>query len=155
MKKPRLVLLLISISIGQPLYSQSVADSAKVATTLQALFHICKTIDFTDPQINELGTFYKAAPYIIYRGEDKKRAWKDFANYKQPSEKEGVDNICFRINGSVNQDSLYKITRYFTQKETEGTWHILLISWQKKGIPKETAFAFLKINNRFGLGDID
>ncbi len=31
--------------------------------------------------------FYKAAPYIIYRGSDKKRAWKDFANYSIGEEK--------------------------------------------------------------------
>lgn len=34
-----------------------------------------------------MGTFYKAARYIIYRGDDKNRNWKDFANYNKADEK--------------------------------------------------------------------
>ena len=69
--------------------------------------------------------------------------------------KKGVDEICLRINGSVNKDSSYKIIKYFTEKESEGTWHVLMVSYKKNGIEKKSAFAFLKIGNQFGLGDID
>ena len=99
--------------------------------------------------------FYKAAPYIIYRGSDEKRAWKDFANYSIAEEKKGVDAVCIRINESVNRDSSYRIVKYVTEKESEGKWHILMMSYIKNGAEKKTAFAFLKIGNRFGLGDID
>ncbi len=34
-----------------------------------------------------LGMYYKAAPYIVYRGDDKQRSWKDFANYNNADEK--------------------------------------------------------------------
>ena len=99
--------------------------------------------------------FYKAAPYIIYRGDDKKRAWKDFANYKDAQEQLRVDEVCIKINRGLNQDSSYVIEKYFTETESEGTWHILMISYTRKGVPKKTAYAFLKVKGRFGLGDID
>jgi len=130
-------------------------DSTAAATALRSLLSICKNVDFADPKTNELGMFYKAAPYIIYRGSDKERAWKDFANYTNAEEKKGVDGICTRINESVNRDSSYTIVKYFTEKESEGIWHVLMLNYKKNGIEKKAAFAFLKISNRFGLGDID
>jgi len=131
-------------------------DSTKAATTLSKLLSVCKNIDFTDPKTQSLGTFYKAAPYIIYRGEkDKARRWKDFAKYNNEEEKKGVDEICLKINGGVNQDPNWKIIKYSTEKESEGTWHVLIVSYVRKGVAKQTAFAFLKIKSQFGLGDID
>ena len=113
-------------------------------------------VDFADPKVTKLGTFYKAAPYIVYRGDDKARAWKVMSDYTNEYEKKGVDDVCDRMNRTANQDSTgYRITKYFTEKESEGTWHILMVSYKKKGVEKSAAFAFLKIGNRFGLGDID
>lgn len=130
-------------------------DSLVVATTLKSLFYISRNIDFADPKTKDSGLFYKAAPYIIFHGNDKKRAWKDFARYGNPVEKKGVDAICTKINETVNRDTAYKIIKYFTQKESEGTWHVLMITYQKKGVEKHAAYAFLKIGRRYGLGDID
>lgn len=131
------------------------SDSLQAARSLNELFALCRTVDFADPLVSKLGTFYKAAPYVIYRGTDKKRAWKDFADYKNADEKKGVDDICLRINSSVNSDTAFKIIKYFTEKESEGIWHVLMVSYRKKGVAKKAAFAFLKIGERFGLGDID
>ena len=132
------------------------ADSAQVAKTLHELLLICRSVNFADPKVKQLGTFYKAAPYIVYRGDDKARAWKVMSDYTKEYDKKGVDDVCERINRTANQDSLgYKIIKYFTEKESEGTWHVLMVSYKKKGVEKTAAFAFLKIGNRFGLGDID
>ncbi len=131
-------------------------DSTKAATTLSKLLSICKNVDFADPKTLSVGTFYKAAPYIIYQGEkDKARRWKDFAKYDNAEEKKGVDEVCLRINGGVNQDPNWKIIQYTTEKESEGTWHVLIVSYIRKGVAKQAAFAFLKIKGKFGLGDID
>jgi hypothetical protein len=130
-------------------------DSVAAATTLQSLLSVCKNVDFADPKTTELGMFYKAAPYIIYQGSDKNRAWKVFANYRNAEEKKGVDEVCTRIKESVNRDSSYTIVKYITEKESEGIWHVLMVSYKKNGIEKKAAFAFLKIGDRFGLGDID
>ena len=130
-------------------------DSLALTKTLKELLAICQSVDFADPKVIKLGTFYKAAPLIVYRGADKKRAWKDLADYSKADEKKGVDEICMKINQTVNRDSSYQIVKYFTEKESEGTWHVLQLSYNKKGVKKLIAFAFLKIGNRFALGDID
>lgn len=157
MKFKYLPLVFILSVLGFDLDAQAVkSDSAQVAKTLHDLLLICRTVDFADPQVKKLGTFYKAAPYIVYRGDDKKRAWKTMSDYSNEYEKKGVDDVCERINRTANLDSAgYKITRYFTEKESEGTWHVLMVSYKKKGAEKTAAFAFLKIGNKFGLGDID
>lgn len=131
-------------------------DSAQVAKTLHELLRICRTVDFADPNVIKLGTFYKAAPYIVYRGDDKSRSWKVMSDYTKEYDKKGVDDICERLNRTANQDSSgYKIINYRSEKESEGTWHVLMVSYKKKGVEKRAAYAFLKIGNRFGLGDID
>ncbi|MEP7239133.1 MAG: hypothetical protein ABI685_14735 [Ferruginibacter sp.] len=131
------------------------ADSLQLAKTLNELVTICRTVNFADPKVKELGTFYKAAPYIVYRGDDKNRAWKVFADYTNEYEKKGVDDICERINRTANQDSAYKIIKYITKTESEGTWHVLTVIYKRKGIERTALFAFLRIGNKFGLGDID
>lgn len=155
MKKYFLITAFI-IAFGATVTAQNnITDSLEVVTVLKKLLTECKNVDFTDPQTSSIGTFYKAAPFIIYRGEDKKRAWKDFANYSNEIEKKGVDEVCYKINNTINQDSSYKILKFHKEKESEGEWNVLIISYLRKGKQKEVAFAFLKVNNRFGLGDID
>ena len=157
MKLKYLLLLMIAFTVGFNANGQtSKTDSAQVAKTLHDLLRICRTVDFADPNVTKLGTFYKAAPYIVYRGDDKSRAWKVMADYTKEYDKKGVDDICERINRTANRDSAgYKITKYITKKESEGTWHVLMVTYKVKGIEKNAIYAFLKIGNKFGLGDID
>ena len=156
MKIKHFIAAIITITISLPALAQNKkADSLKLVTVFKELLSICKNVDFADPKVKDSGTFYKAAPYIIYRGDDKQRAWKDFANYNNALEKKGVDEVCYRINNTINQDSSYHIEKYFTEKQSEGVWHVLMITYKKRGVDKKLAFAFLKLKNRFGLGDID
>jgi hypothetical protein len=152
----RLILFIACLVLFNFVEAQNkTADSTAVVKTFKELLAICKNIDFKDPKTTELGTFYKAAPYIVYRGDDKKREWKDFANYNNETEKKGVDAICLRINGNINRDTAYTITKYISENQSEGTWHVLMVHYTKKGVAKQAAFAFLKIKTKFGLGDID
>ncbi len=154
--KVKYFLVLLFCIMSQGLLAQgSAADSLNAAKALNVLVTICRAVDFSDPMVSKLGTFYKAAPFIVYRGDDKIRAWKDFTNYENADEKKGVDQICLRINQTLSPGSDFKIVKYSTEKESEGIWHVLTVSYNKKGGIKKAAFAFLKINNRFGLGDID
>lgn len=132
------------------------SDSLQVAQLLHELLTICKTAGFSNAEVSKPGVFYKAAPHIIYRGNDKTRAWKVFTDYSKPEDKQRVHEICHKINQTANQDSSgYKISKYYTEKESEGTWHVLMATYTKKGKEKITAYAFLKIGNKFGLGDVD
>lgn len=157
MKIKKLLLLMIAITGGIHAIAQAnKTDSAQVAKTLHELLRICRTVDFADPNVIKLGTFYKAAPYIVYRGDDKSRSWKVMSDYTKEYDKKGVDDICERINRTANQDSSgYKIINYRSEKESEGTWQVLMVSYKKNGVEKKAVYAFLKIGNKFGLGDID
>jgi hypothetical protein len=147
--------LLIFFSVTLFSASAQNNDSVVLAKTFNELTSLCKNVDFGDPKSFELGYFYKAAPYIVYRGEDVKRKWKAAADYSKAEDKKGVDYVCERINQTANQDKDYKIVQYFTEKESEGTWYILMVTYLRKGIEKKSAFAFLKIDGKFLLGDID
>lgn len=49
-------------------------DSAIVAKTFKELAMLCKKVDFADPKVQRYGVFYNCAPFILYMGNDKKRA---------------------------------------------------------------------------------
>jgi hypothetical protein len=153
--KINLLIIVSFLSLNLCKAQNFATDSLEVVNTFKNIISLCKNVDFSDPKVLEIGTFYKVAPFIIYRGDDKKRAWKDFANYNNEDEKNGVDNVCFKINQTVNQDSSYKILKFHKEKESEGEWNVLQIEYVKKGKTKIAAFAFLKVKNKFGLGDID
>ncbi len=148
-------LFIITAMISLSANAQSTKDSAEVVKALKELLSICKNVDFGDPKTSSLGTFYKAATYIIYQGDDDKRRWKDFANYSNAEEKKRVDEVCYDINSTINQDSSYVITGFKTNKESEGMWYVLQVSYMKKDRKRNINFAFLKVKNRFGIGDID
>jgi len=131
------------------------ADSLSVANTLTAIVAACKDVSASDIGTKGLGQFYKAAPYIIYRGTEKKRAWKDFVIYTNENEKVIADDICKRIIRSINLDVNYKVVKYFTKKESEAVWHVLIVSYKINERENKASFAFLKIGKRFGLGDVD
>lgn len=144
-----LAILLTGVTVHA---QNSIADSVKVARTLTELLTICDAVNTSEQtSLN----FHRAAPYIVYRGDDKSRMWNDFANYSNVHEKEVVDNICLRINGYVRQDKKYKLTGYQTATESEGQWHVIIVSFKIEGVEKQVAFAFLKIKGKFALGDID
>ena len=149
------ITLFVFVAVTPSFAQKTKTDSLQVAKTLHELLTICRTVDFADPNVTALGTFYKAAPYIIYRGDDTKRKWKDFANYSNADEKKQVDAICERINRTANQDTAYSITQYITETESEGTWHVLMVNYKKNSAERSIAFAFLRIGKKFGLGDID
>ncbi|MCB9252338.1 MAG: hypothetical protein H6605_07700 [Flavobacteriales bacterium] len=130
-------------------------DSAEVVTALENILSICKNVDFTDSNVLKLGSFYKAAPFIVYRGDDKNRSWKDASDYANEIEKKGVDHICLKINNTVNRDENYRIVGFRMETESEGTWYALKLTYMKNGVQKTAEFAFLKIKGLYLLGDID
>ena len=145
------MLLLTATSFAQ----KQAGDSVAVAKVLTGLLQICREAELGGQNATKPCTFTKAARYIVYRGEDKSRRWKDFSDYTRENEKQHVDEICARINKTVNQDSRYQLLDYATNKESEGTWHTVTVAYSKNGEERRALFAFLFIKGRFVLGDID
>ena len=117
-----------------------------VETRLTRLFDICKSNQFED-----------AASYFVYRGPDKSREWKDTLHADDPTEKGAAREICRRITGYLDESDSYSFGEVKVERESEGEWHALEVSFQLKGSggAKKAIFAFLNINGQFAIGDID
>jgi hypothetical protein len=122
-------------------------DSANAVIMLKKILLICKD--------SSAIAKVKAAPYIVYKGNDEKRAWKSICNYNNPEDKKRVDEMYTRIKKSTSLDSNYKIIHYLTEKESEGVWYILVTELKKNGELQHVAYAFLKLDNHLYLGDIE
>lgn len=92
-----------------------------------------------------------AALYIVYRGNDEQRKWKDTYNYENESEKFEVDQACIRIKKNLESSPDFIFKEFKKETESEGTWHI----WEVLFGDKKVYFALLKINGKYCLGDID
>jgi hypothetical protein len=157
----KIVFLIAFVSLSLPLFAEEIKNPEKhpdaqvVKQTLEELFKICQDIDWKDPKVTELGPFYKADRYVVYRGPDRERRWKDFANYSDPEERKNVDGVCVRINETINRSGNYEFGKFIIEKESEGTWHVWEVFYTEGDKKKRVYFAFLKIGDRYGIGDID
>ena len=115
-----------------------------VRKRLAELFEICKGEDLS-----------KAAGYVVYRGVDKDRKWKDPCDYKNEDEKKAVDRICERIKGYFKDYESHEIVKFHAEKESEGEWCILEVTFKKAEKTKKVAFCFLKVKDAYAIGDID
>ena len=138
----KLKILICLISLYATVISAS-AQSESVGERLQKLF----VLSFTD-------NYKTAAKYIVYRGDDTARAWKDVYNYYNEDEKKAVIEICKRIKNYLETGGDYELSEFTEDEESEGTWYTWLVEFQK-GDKRKVYFSFLKIGKRYALGDID
>ena len=80
-------------------------------------------------------------------------------------------NVVYRYDSGATQETRRRIFEFLKNlgggaltsavqvpdgpKESEELWHVLIISYMKKGVETKAIFSFLKIGKHFGLGDID
>ncbi len=76
------------------------AQSEKVGDRLHKLFVLCFTDNYKD-----------ASKYIVYRGSDTSRIWKDVYNYENEDEKKSVIDICKRIKSYLEEGGDYEPRR--------------------------------------------
>lgn len=119
-------------------------DPAAVKTRLVELFGLCKT-----KGINA------AAAYFVYRGPDKGREWKDTYRATDPAERAAVEDGCARIKGYLDQSESYTFGPVKVEKESEGDWHVIEVSFKQGEETKKVIFAFLPVKGQFAIGDID
>jgi hypothetical protein len=135
---------ILTFLIGFFITSASVfAQSEAVGERLQKLFVLC----FTD-------NYKTAAKYIVYRGDDTSRAWKDVYNFSNEEEKKAVIDECTKIKHFLETGGDYELTDFTEKEESEGTWYTWQVEFQK-GDKKKVYFSFLKIGKKYALGDID
>jgi hypothetical protein len=113
-------------------------------TRLAELFGLCKT-----------GGTAAAAAYFVYRGPDKNREWKDTYRANDSADRAAVEEGCRRIKGYLDESEGYVFGAVKVEKEPEGQWHVVEVSFQQKGKTKKVLFAFLPLGGQFAVGDID
>jgi hypothetical protein len=132
--------------------AQNNNDSLLVSRVFNDFVSVTRKVNVYHP--NEMD-YSLSARYIVYRGEDTTRKWKDVCNYQNELEKINVDNVCLRLMKYLTPASDYKIVNYITEVQEEGQWHVLMVVFNSLSGTKEVAFAFLKIGDTFAIGDID
>ena len=97
----------------------------------------------------------KVANYIVYRGDDEARRWKDLANYDNEIERERI----VRFRKDIVKDYLkytnIEYLKYMEMEQKGKMWYVLQVKFSNDTDNETVYFAFLKINGHFAIGDID
>lgn len=140
MKAPIVIALsaaLLLCACGESGTPQERAESA-----LEALTEAC-----ADPQ----GDYSGAEGLVLYSGSDGARKYKDFAS-ADGQERQMLNSACYRITTLMRGGEGYTVTSYESEAESEGAWHVLGVEF---GSGQTAQLAFLEVDGRMGLGDID
>lgn len=119
-------------------------NSEEVKARLTELFDLCRRDDLD-----------AAAAYFVYRGPDDSRKWKDVYHASDSMERAEVKDICLRIKSYLDTSDGYEFGAIKVEREREGEWHALEVSFRQGNEKKKAIFAFLRIKGRFAIGDID
>jgi hypothetical protein len=92
----------------------------------------------------------KLAAFVVFKGRDESRKWKDVCNYTGEEDKVRVDSFVRQLN-EVFVDGAPVPESFSTEKESEGEWLLL----HCKAGEKKVTFAFLKLKDTLAVGDID
>lgn len=122
-------------------FPQSKSD--KVQARLTELFALAKADKYSD-----------AASYIVYRGKDDARRWKDVYNYYYENEDKEVSRVCKQIKELLENGGTCNFAKFKTEAESEGEWCIWEVNFSA-GEKKKVSFACLLIKGVYCLGDID
>lgn len=139
-----LTLFMLWASGSTPGQQKRAAETKAVKTRLAEVFNLCQS-----------GNALEAAAYFVYRGADKSREWKDTFRASDAAEKAGVEEICRRIKGYLDASQRHQFGPVKVERESEGNWHVLEVTFQQGVQTKKVLFAFLTIKGRFSIGDID
>lgn len=146
-------LLLLSLFLLQavavaPLYggttSMKKTKKELVSERLTRLFELCREHDHA-----------AMASYLVYRGENKKRNWKDTYRYDGTEENKQVEWRCDYIRKLLLGYDSYEFGDVEIDTESEGEWVALEVTFKKGEEYKKMRFAFLKIKGKYSLGDMD
>lgn len=120
--------------MNQPGFSKKIQDRVK------------EIIDFAKQ--NNVQAFTES---LVYRGEDETRRWKTALSLQDTEESRQAEKWMNRIRNSFELCSEYSFAAIRTDREEEGTWMVQPVHCGERTI----YFAFLKIGDRYLLGDMD
>ncbi len=134
-----LILLITSLAL-----SAGASERKPVKTRLTELFALCKA-----------GDSDAAAGYFVYRGPDESRKWKDTYRAADAAERAEVKDACARIKNYLDESQGYTFGPVKVERESEGAWRVVEVSFKQGEETKRVIFAFLPVKGQFSIGDID
>ena len=127
--------LLLFVSVTQA----QTRDEELSKKELEKIFNLCK-----------LDKDFKLAQYVVYRGDDEARKWKDSSHPKRQDEMKAVRKMKSSIKKYLAKGE-YTFEEFFQEEESEGVWNVWKVNFNGKSV----YFAMLKINGKYAIGDID
>jgi hypothetical protein len=131
-----------------PLPSASPADEARVKAQMERLLRLAPDGE-------------AVAPLVGCYAEEKDGSFRVWAcDPSAPADRARADDFAQRLDAFVQHvgPTGYGFARYFTDTESEGTWHVLQIDFLRPGQPDDTGSiyaSFMEIDGQFLLGDLE
>jgi hypothetical protein len=116
--------------------------------------------DRTKARLEELFTVVRAqvpsaaAPFVVYRGKDPARRWKDVSNYADEEEAKHVDAV-FQRAWNLLVRGTPRFLEFRSEKESEGTWLVWTVAFGEGDGATKAELACLEVKGTIALGDID
>jgi hypothetical protein len=97
------------------------------------------------------GNIKEFAGFVVYRGEDKNRSWKSAINMQDDEENKQAINIMEKVQRVIKDCNNFSFGKIHAERESEGYWIVQPVICGDKTV----SIAFLKINDKLLMGDID
>lgn len=151
------ILYLFTLLAFFSLESKAQSDSSLLVNDFEKLVTLC--FDRTDTlkiEGQDEPRFYKrAASHILYVGLDSASSWTRTTNYDSTEDQDIVDAFCLDLMQQLDSLNNFKVFGYFKEKEDEFEWHVLELAHGDMENPEFLYLGFLKLEEKFALGDID
>jgi|GEM_PF-2862917 len=109
----------------------------------------CGTPDYSKAPL----LYAEAAKFIAYTGHDRARKYKIRADYTQAEDQRGVNSVCERINNRVAAIDAWG--EILTQRKRDQNWYAIEGQHTFRKRIRKVIFAFVEIEGKLYLGDID
>lgn len=106
-------------------------------------------------ELSKAKKFEQAAPLIAYDGADETKKLKTAFDAKNEDDLNSVKRICKKIKALIDISDSYEIGAQ-TEIEKDGiNWFVTEVGFKSGNQSLKTVFSFVKINDKFLLGDVD
>lgn len=121
------------------------ADGGQVGAALNTILELAQR-----------GACEDLAGHIVYQDTLSPGAWNRPLDYTVESEQIAADKECAKLQVMVMGMESHTLTEFATVTEDEGEWLIWEVLFEREDSSTERKkFGFLKVGNRYLLGDID
>lgn len=99
--------------------------------------------------------FSEAAAFIAYDGTDEAKKFKVAFDANNDNELNSVKRICKKVKALIDISDSYEIGSAKEEKKDGLDWTVIEVSFKSGSQNLKTLFSFVKVNDKFLLGDID